>query len=304
MAKLVHATKNEIGTVTGGMLGDQTGLEVMVQDFFEYGWTRVFRPKNPTVADKLARYAEIIAENDHIGYGQGSERYTMYLQAKALNWNFTAISTDCATDCSQLMATLCIACGMDVSPYMYTGNEEGCLDGTNQFNKLMYDYGMDLKRGDILLTTTKGHTAIIVEGSFPDHIPKWVGEAYGAEFVPVYQSYTENSDRADWPTLGAGNLFDVCDETVNYWFIRIANEFYGWIRKEYCLRKTPYMTGVATSAVNVRKQPGSQYEKIGIIEGDQLVYICDEKPAPNGAKWYYIRYADGFGFVSAKYIKL
>jgi len=303
MAKLVHATKNEIGTVTGGMLGDQTGLEVMVQDFFEYGWTRVFRPKNPTVADKLARYAEIIAENDHIGYGQGSERYTMYLQAKALNWNFTAISTDCATDCSQLMATLCIACGMDVSPYMYTGNEEGCLDGTNQFNKLMYDYGMDLKRGDILLTTTKGHTAIVVEGSFPNHIPCWVGEAYGQEFIPVYKDFSESSERADWPTLAAGNLFDVCDETTHWFFIRIAGEYFGWVRREFVLRKTPFGTGITTSAVNVRTQPGAQYKQIGIVEGKQLVYIADTKPAPNGADWHYIRFKDGFGFISARYVK-
>ena len=60
MTKLAHATKNEIGTLVGGLLGDQTGLEVMVQDFFDYSWTRVFRPKDPAVADKLAMYAEML----------------------------------------------------------------------------------------------------------------------------------------------------------------------------------------------------------------------------------------------------
>ena len=304
MTKIAHATKNEIGGIVNGALGDNNGLEVMVQDFFEYGWTKVFRPKNPTTADKLAKYAEIIAENDHVGYGQGSDRYTMYLAAKALNYDFKAISTDCATDCSQLIATICIACGMNVSPYMYTGNEEGCLDQTGQFNKLMYDYGMDLKRGDILLTTTRGHTAIVVEGSFPDHLPKWVGEAYGMQYIPVYADYRKESERATWPTLAAGNLFDVCDETVNYYFIRIANEHFGWIQREYVLRKTPYATGVTTSAVNVRQQPGAQFKHIGWIEGKVEVTICDVKPAPNGADWYYIKFKDGFGFVSAKYVKL
>ena len=304
MTKLAHATKNEVGGIVNGALGDNTGLEVMVQDFFDYGWTKVFRPKDPAIADKMAYYAELIAENDHIGYDQGQGRYTMYLAAKSLNWNFKAISTDCATDCSQMVATICIACGMSVSPYMYTGNEEGCLDDTGQFHKLMYDYGMDLKRGDILLTTTKGHTAIIVEGSFPNHIPQWVGEAYGQDYIPVYKDCSDKSERADWPTLGAGNLFDVCDETVNYWFIRIAGEYFGWIRKEYCLRKTPYTTGITTSAVNVRTQPGAQYKRIGTIEGNQLVYICDTKPAPNGADWYYVRFKDGFGFCSARYVKI
>lgn len=303
MAKIAHATKNEIGTITGGQLGDQTGLEVMVQDFFEYSWTKVFRPKNPTIADKLARFAELIAENDHVGYGQGSDRYTMYLQAKSLNWEFKAISTDCATDCSQMIATICIACGMEVSPYMYTGNEEGCLDGTGQFHKLFYEYGMDLKRGDILLTQTKGHTAIVVEGSFPSHIPQWVGECYGKDYVPVWNGYLQ-VDRCDWPTLAAGNLFDVCDESSSHYYIRIAGEYYGWIRREYVLRKTPWKTGITTSAVNVRTQPGAQYKQIGWLEGGVEIPICDVKPAPNGADWYYIKWKDGFGFISAKYVKV
>lgn len=303
MAKIAHATKNEIGTITGGQLGDQTGLEVMVQDFFEYGWTKVFRPKNPTAADKLAKYAEIIAKNDHVGYGQGSDRYTMYLAAKALNYDFKAISTDCATDCSQLIATICIACGMTVSPYMYTGNEEGCLDQTGEFHKLMYDFGMDLKRGDILLTTTRGHTAIVVEGSFPDHLPKWVGEAYGMQYIPVYADYRKESERATWPTLAAGNLFDVCDETVNFYFVRIAGEHFGWVQREYVLRKTEKESGRVTSAVHVRTNPGGSFKSLGILEQGESVKICDVKKAANGADWYYIRYRDGWGFSSAKYIK-
>lgn len=303
MTKMAHATKNEIGTITGGQLGDQTGLEVMVQDFFEYSWTLVFRPKNPTTADKMAKHAEIIAENDHVGYGQGSDRYTMYLQAKSLSWNFEAISTDCATDCSQMMATICIACGMEVSPYMYTGNEEGCLDGTGEFYKLFYEYGMDLHRGDILLTTVKGHTAIVVEGSFPNHIPKWVGEAYGLPLIPVYQSIGTLDKLPEWPMLAAGNLFDVCDEILDYYFIRIAGEYFGWVEKRYVLRKTPASSGSVTSAVHIRTNPGANYKSIGILEKGATVQICDTKEAANGAAWYYVRYKDGFGFSSSKYIK-
>jgi hypothetical protein len=303
MTKIAHATKNEIGTITGGQLGDQTGLEVMVQDFFEYDWTLVFRPKNPTIADKMAKYAEIIAENDHVGYGQGSDRYTMYLQAKSLSWNFEAISTDCATDCSQMMATICIACGMEVSPYMYTGNEYGCLNGTGEFDALPYEKGMDLRRGDILLTTVKGHTAIVVEGSFPNHIPKWVGEAYGLPLIPVYQSIGTLDKLPGWPMLAAGNLFDVCDEILNYYFIRIAGEYFGWVEKPYVLRKTPASSGSVTSAVHIRTNPGANYKSIGILEKGATVQICDTKEAANGAAWYYVRYKDGFGFSSSKYIK-
>ena len=304
MTKIAHATKNEIGTVTGGMLGDQTGMEVVIQDFFQYDWTLVFRPINKTTADKMAAYAEIIARNDYIGYGQGSDRYTMYIAARNNGYNFGAITTPCATDCSQLMATLCIACGMSVSPYMYTGNEEGCLDQTGQFEKLPYERFMDLKRGDILLTTKKGHTAIVVEGSFPSHIPLWVGEAYGMDFIPVYVEPNEGYDRAEWPTLAAGNLFDVCDETVNWYYIRIAGAYFGWIQKPYVLRKTPKTTGHVTSAVNVRTNPGTEFPIIGVAEEDSIVTICDVKKASNNRDWYYIQFADRWGFASSKYIEV
>lgn len=303
MTKIAHATKNEIGTITGGQLGDQTGLEVMVQDFFEYDWTWRFRPKNPTTADKLAKFAEQIAENDHVGYGQGSDRYTMYLEAKKLNWRFDLIEKPCATDCSQMMSCVCIACGMEVSPYMYTGNEYGCLSGTGEFDALPYEKGIDLHRGDILLTTVKGHTAIVVEGSFPNHIPKWVGEAYGLPLIPVYQSIGTLDKLPEWPMLAAGNLFDVCDEILDYYFIRIAGEYFGWVEKRYVLRKTPASSGSVTSAVHIRTNPGANYKSIGILEKGATVQICDTKEAANGAAWYYVRYKDGFGFSSSKYIK-
>lgn len=303
MTKIEHATKNEIGTLSGGLLGDQNSKEVMVEDFFEYDWTRVFRPKDPALADRLASKAEIIAKNDNVGYGQGSDRYTMYLAAKKLDWDFAAISEPCATDCSQMIATLCISEGLKVSPYMYTGNEEGVLDTTDAFVNLTYAEGMELKRGDILLSQKRGHTAIVVEGAFPSYAPKWVGEAYGLPFIPVYQDYTELSPRCGWPTLAAGNLFDVCDETTGWFFARIAGEYYGWVRREYVLRKTPYAKGKVASDVYVRTNPGAQYKKIGVLKSGTVVEICDEKLASNGAAWYYIKSVDGFGFSSAKYIR-
>lgn len=303
MTRLVHATNNEMGTVVNGQPGDQTKYEVCKQDWFEYEWEYVFRPKSAALAEKIAKYAEIIADNDAIGYAQ-DERYTMYMRAKNNGWNFAAITNPVSTDCSQLVATILIASGIPVSPYMYTGNEKGCLSNTGEFVTLTYGKGMLLLRGDIVLTTRRGHTAIVVEGSFPSHIPQWVGEAYGQEFISVYKEYSELSPRCEWPTLAAGNLFDVCDETTSWFYIRIAGEYYGWIRREYVLRKTPMASGIATSAVNVRSQPGSQYKKLGIIEEKETVQICDEKLAANGAPWYYIRYKDGFGFVSAKYIRV
>lgn len=303
MSKIAHAVKNELGTVTGGAMGDNNGMEIVVQDFFEHDWTLLFRPIDRAVAEKMALDARKIAANDCVGYGQGSDRYTMYLAAKRLNWDFGAINKPCATDCSQMIATLCIANEIEVSPYMYTGNEEGCLNDTGKFERLVYIKGMDLKAGDILLSQKRGHTAIVVEGTFPSHIPEWVGECYGMQLVPVYKDKATKERLPEWPALAAGNLFDVCDETVGYFYIRIAGKYYGWIPREYVLRKTAYTTGKATSAVNVRTNPGSQFKKIGVVEGGEAVQICDAKIASNGSVWYYIKYQDGFGFVSSRYIK-
>ena len=304
MAKIVHATKNEMGTISGGQLGDQTGNEIVKQDFYEYEWEYVFRPKDAAIVDKAAGYAEIIAENNAYGYGQGAnERYTMYLAAKAAKWDFKAVTTPCATDCSQLIATIMIACGINVSPYMYTGNEKGCLMGTGKFDEISYTKGMVLQRGDVILTTKKGHTAIIVEGSFPSHTPKWTGECYGVVTATVYTEPSEKAAYSSWPVLGTGNLFNVCDEQDDWYFVRIADVHFGWIKKQYVLRKDAQATGKVTSAVNVRSNAGAGFKKLGTLKAGAVVEICDTKKAANGADWHYIKYNNGWGFVSAKYIK-
>lgn len=303
MIYLVNATKNEIGSVSGGSYGDQTGLEVVKQEFFEYEWEYVFRPEDSVLAERLAEKAEIIAANDFVGYDQ-KDRYSMYLEARNLKWDFAAVKKPCSTDCSQLIATLCISEGLSVSPFMFTGNEKGELSACGAFLLINYKDGKtELKKGDIVLTTKRGHTAIITSTDQPSVIPKWVGEAYGLQFIPVYKKADENSGRAEWGTLGVGNLFDVCDEDGDFYYIRIAGQYFGYIRKIFTLRKTPAYSGTVTSAVNIRINAGSGYQKIGVLEGGENVQICDTKNAANGAPWYYIIYKDGWGFASARYIQ-
>lgn len=311
MILMAHATKNEKGTMWDGVPGDQNGREVCTQEFVEYEWDYVFRPYSAEIAAKLANFAVIVAENDNIGYGNkadkdglNNERYTFYLQAKALNWNFAAITTPCMTDCSQLMSTLCIACGMDVSPWMYTANERETLQKTGQFEVIPYKQGMDLLPGDIILTERKKHTAIIVTANNQQsRTPKWVGECYGLAKVPIYSKPDPKSARCTYPTLATGNLFDVCDESGNYYYIRIAGSHWGYIEKRYVLRKTKLTTGTVTTALHVRANAGAEYQSLGILSQGQTIDICDTKKAKNGADWHYIKYLDGWGFCSARYVK-
>ena len=214
---VAHARINEMGTISGGISGDQTGKEVCVQEFFEDDWDFVFRPKDKTKADMIAKMSIQICENDNIGYDQ-PDRYGMYMAARENGWKFDKINRKVSTDCSQMQATQLIANGYKVSPYMYTGNERGQIMGTGGFTEIPYQKGMKLERGDILLTIRKGHTAnVCTVTSEPQHIPLWVGECYGTDFAAVYENPDMKSRRAAWPTLGTGNLFDVCDEDSDWY---------------------------------------------------------------------------------------
>ena len=71
------------------------------------------------------------------------------------------------------------------------------------------------------------------------------------------------------------------------------------------LNETPKWTGVVTTGLNVRRWAGIEY---GVCSFSPLkkgteVGVCDTVKATTGADWYFIKYQDKFGFVSAKYIK-
>ena len=309
MVLMAHATKNEKGTMWDGQPGDQNGREVCTQEFVEYEWDYVFRPKDKNLAAKIANFAVIIAENDNIGYGNKAdgvqnERYTMYLLAKAANWDFAAVTTPCMTDCSQMVASICLASGLKVDPYMYTMSERQTLGATGAFDTIPYKVGMDLLPGDIILTERKKHTAIIVSANNQQsRTPKWVGECYGLAKVPIYSKPDPKSARCSYPTLATGNLFDVCDESGNWYYIRIAGNHWGYIEKRYVLRKTVARIGKTTTSLYVRANAGATYAKLGVLQSGAKVEICDTTKASNGADWHYIKYGDGWGFCSAKYVK-
>lgn len=138
-------------------------------------------------------------------------------------------------------------------------------------------------------------------------IPGWVGEAYGAQLVPVYKNPTGNVQLPEYPQLAAGNLFEVHGEEGNRWKIWIANKYYGWLDKQYCLRKVPYKTGEIYKAdLWLRSNPGttSECKQLCIMPIGSKVEICDTKPAAKtGKPWYYLIYKGQYGFASAVYIR-
>ena len=114
-------------------------------------------------AEKIAKTMEQACANDKIGYDQ-YQRTTLYVQAKANNWDLSRITTACECDCSSLVAVCVNAAGISVSKDIYTGNEKAVLSGTGKFDVYTSSQytarDSYLKRGDILLGN--GHTAIVL----------------------------------------------------------------------------------------------------------------------------------------------
>ena len=308
MAILIgQACSNERGEIENGTKGDQTGREVRINTFYDgQVWQVIYRCKDKAKAKLIAQYMRDACNNDNIGYDTGKTRYSCWDEAMKVG-STKGIKTPCNTDCSQLVDLCVNLTGISVSKYLWTAIEDQLLMSTGMFDKITDQSilrGNGICLGDILWRT--GHTACVVEAeeqSGYDKAPKWVGEAYGLKLVPVYAQPTGAMALPQYPALATGNLFDVCDESANRWYIRIAGQYYGWLDKAYCLRKTPYAKGTVTTDLHLRQNAGAGYKSIAIMRGGTVVDICDQKPASDGRPWDYVIYNGQYGFASAKYIK-
>lgn len=161
--RIGHASIDENGKASGGAAGDQTEKEVCTRDWYSKPWTCVIRPKDSTVAEKIAKAMEQACANDKIGYDQ-AQRTTLFAQAQACGFDLSKITVACETDCSALVAVCVNAAGISVSKDIYTGNEKSALVATKKFDTYTDSSyiasSANLKRGDILLAN--GHTAVVL----------------------------------------------------------------------------------------------------------------------------------------------
>lgn len=154
---------DEHGHATGGQAGDQTGKEVSMQDFYvpSKGWN-VVRFKNSSNASKAAKAMKQACNNKNIGYDQ-SNRYGVIKHG-------TDSKVKTEADCSSLVRE-CVkeATGKDPGDFN-TESEVKALEKTGLFEKVFpYTSKTKLYTGDILVTKTKGHTAIVVAGETRDN---------------------------------------------------------------------------------------------------------------------------------------
>jgi len=274
MARIGEARCDENGKTSYGQPGDQTTREVCISDFYinsSKPWQKVFRAKSQDVRNRLAQNMELACNNENIGYaqyGDGStkyrDRYGLYF-ALQTGKTMENVSIPCNCDCSTLVAECCILSGVSVSIYMSTSNECQILRNTGAFDELDFSAGMVLISGDIMWR--QGHTGIITKGDEKDwdKNPKWVAEANA--YCNVYNSNSTSSGLLkEWPHLGKGNLVDVCDEDANFYYVRIAGKYYGFVEKKYLSVPTPTppapfekFDGEVTTQLNVRIGPAATY---------------------------------------------
>lgn len=168
MAKIVYigsAVRDENHQARGGQAGNQTGDELVIEAWYQNKkeWI-VLRPKDPEIAEKLAYDMDAACHNKYIGYDQG-DRNTLRSVAKKVGYDCAKVKTPCECDCSSLVGVCCIYAGV-TSKHFNTASEVEVLMATGKFDKLTeskYTEECDyLRRGDILVTRVKGHTAIVL----------------------------------------------------------------------------------------------------------------------------------------------
>ena len=181
--KIGSARIDENGKAHGGKAGDQTGKEVSTQNWYlnSKGW-RVYRAKNPAVAEKIAQCMERACANSAIGYDQ-YQRNTLYKDAEKFGFDTAKVTTPVETDCSALVRVCCAFAGILGLPEGFrTGNMPGTLSKTGAFSELTgakyQEQSTYLGRGDILVTKTSGHTVVVLSNG-----NKYEGTVYPKEYA-------------------------------------------------------------------------------------------------------------------------
>lgn len=167
MVKIGSSRIDENGKLSGGVAGDQTGLEVAIEPWYLHskGWV-IIRAKDDAVRERIAQCMEAACANDNIGYNQDGG-WDVYDLSKPYGWDCSKISKPCSSDCSNLVRT-CIAYAVQKAVQWFsTLNEVVVLSALDIF-EIITDAKYTktdayLKRGDILCTCTQGHTVVVLD---------------------------------------------------------------------------------------------------------------------------------------------
>ena len=323
--KIGSARIDENGRAKGGKAGDQTGKEVSTQNWYRHakGW-RVFRAKDPAVAEKIAQDMQWACDNKHIGYDQG-QRLTLYDVAKPLGFNCKKVKENCETDCSALVRVCCAYAGVTL-PNFRTPTEPAALLDSGAFVEMKgskYTDSSDyLKRGDILVTKTQGHTVVVLTNGpkadvEPEPEPKLGDrtlkrgceggdvEELQKDLMKLGYALPEYGADGDFgsETEKAVKAFQLAYGLADDGVMNKGKDFDTLFAALDKIEPTGQKVEI-TGHVNIRSAPGYDGGILGTAHaGDVFPYQGVSKEA-EGKPWYLIIYENQNAWVSSKYAKV
>ena len=253
-------------------------------------------------------------DNSHIGYDQG-QRLTLYDVSKPLGFNCHLVKNKCETDCSALVRVCCAYAGVTL-PNFRTPTEPAALLDSGAFVELKgakyTDSDKYLKRGDILVTRTQGHTVVVLSNGSKagkdDPVTGELKRGDSGEAVKALQQLLMKWNPDCLPEYGADGDFGKETEDAVKAFQASAKLKETGIydaATEAALKAATYgHVKITGGSVNVRSAPGTSSRDVGTVhKGDILIYQglteeADEKP------WYLVIYDNANGWVSSKYAQL
>lgn len=317
---------DERGKASGGQAGDQTGKEVSTQAWYRHakGWA-VLRPKDGAKAKKIAEAMQVACDNPNIGYDQTNNQ-SLWNLVKDKGFDPAKADKPCETDCARLVRVCCAYAGIMADDF-YTATEATVLMRTGEFIKLTDSKYTDapdyLGAGDILVTRSKGHTAVVLsngkyyDGS-ADEPERALGDRilrdgdYGADVVELQTRLKAvGYDPGEIDGEFGPNTEDAVEALQTAAGITVDGEFgpdslAALVKMEGtddpdepadAPGDEPAGPSVEISGGNayIRTGPGTQYDTMGVAHAGDVF----EDANPDG--WNAILYGGRIGWVSGKY---
>ena len=165
--KIGHASTDSASTAAN---------EVLIGELYKsFTPTVLLRPKSNSLAERSAKACEAGCNNNNIEYSQG-KRNTLNSQAKSVNYDLSAVTSTCYTDCSSYM-TVCAIAGGATFGYGYGGSANGpttsnmksWFTSTGDYTALTDSKHLSstdyLRRGDILVAEGSHALMVLSNGS-------------------------------------------------------------------------------------------------------------------------------------------
>ena len=302
MVLIGSARVNENGKLEGGKPGDQTGKEVCTEPWYLHskGWV-VIRAKDTQMRLKIAQDMQAACDNDNIGYSYWDHCRTLFDEVKKYNYDCSKVKTPCETNCAKLVRIDALYAGSTVEDF-YTGDEVEKFKATGQFNILTEekyckqpDY---LQAGDILVTKTKGHTAVVLTDG-----DKVVGKPYKiANCVACHLRATGSSKGKHIKYLHPGDVVALKGFSSTGWgYVMTPDREIGYVSPIY-LKEAKQVK--ITAKAWLRNGAGTHNSGLVVIpKGTKLAWngSFDEV---NGTTWFGLSYGNCDGFTSGKCLKV